>query len=122
MATKRIGWYRLKGGTLFYGTIPAGVPEELPPGESALERPDLSAVKADWAAYAATLGIDVAGLSKAKIVALVEASDDGVESGDGVGEVGAVALVDEDGADASQVVGSDSDAVHEEGDRDVHGS
>lgn len=114
MARRRSGWFKLRSGRLFYGQIPAGVEEAPAPDapadapavqvEQGPERPADSAAKQAWVDYARQVDVDPDGLTKAEIVAAVDAlGDQVVETGDSSGEVGSVALGDEQVADPPQV-------------------
>lgn len=88
------GWQRLPGsGQPYYGTLRPGAEEiSAPEVVSDLGQPGKNAGKPVWVAYAHTLGIDTAGLTKAQIVAAVEELVEAGENDTAVG--GEVAGVD----------------------------
>lgn len=143
MGRQRTGWYRLRGGLLYHGTLPAGA-VEIPAGEAAEiaanrtapipspapDRPGKDARKAELRAYVDTLNLDgddrtsTRNLTVPQLWALIEQAEQPVDLGDSGPQVAADVLVDQEPTDLDQLGTPDdtpSDADGELGDVD-HGT
>lgn len=101
---RRSGWFRLRSGRPFYGTIPDGAEEIPAPAVAVPERPAESAPKQAWVDHARQVGVDPDGLTKADLIAAVTSTgEELVDAGDRGGDIGSVALGDEQVAEQEQV-------------------
>lgn len=131
MGRARTGWYRLRGGLLFHGTLPAGA-VEIPAAEAAEiaanltapapspapDRPAKDARKAELRAYVDRLNLDgddrtsTRNLTVAQLWALIDGQgDEPVDLGDSGPQVDADVLVDEQPTDDLEVGDADAEGA-----------